>query len=117
MASDFRIKEQLPELARRIVDTYLEPSGMHHLGHCPLPNYDDIIEIVEDLKEIIFPGYRRRERLHVGNVLFHVGDLIDGLHDKLTVQTGRALRHEARAGCDGETDYEALGQAKTLQFL
>jgi len=119
MASDFRLKEQLPELTRQIVATYSEVGAINHLGYCPLPNYEAVVEIVEDLKEIIYPGYRRREGLHLGNVTYHVGDLIDGLHDKLTVQIGRALRHEANASklCDSDTDFEALGQAKAIQFL
>lgn len=119
MASDFRLKEQLPELTRKIVSTYNEVGEINHLGHCPLPNYEVVIAIVEDLKEIIYPGYRRREGLHLGNVTYHVGDLIDGLHDKLTTQIGRALRHEAgdTAECHGQMDYEALGQTKAIQFL
>src|SRR5690242_13534083 len=119
MASDLRLKEQLPELTNRIVETYREVSTISHLGHCPLPNYEAVVEIIADLKEIIYPGYRRREGLHLGNVTYHVGDLIDGLHDKLTTQIGRALRHEAgdTAECHGQTDYEALGQAKAIQFL
>ena len=94
--SDLRRKEELPELTKRIVDTYRSVGSINHLGHCPLPNYEVVISIVEDLKEIIYPGYRRREGLHLGNVTYHVGDLIDGLHDKLTTQIGRAMRHEAR---------------------
>ena len=100
MASDFRVKEQLPELTRRIVETYTDVGSINHLGHCPLPNYEVVISVIEDLKEIIYPGYRRREGLHLGNVTYHVGDLIDGLHDKLTTQIGRALRHEAGASHD-----------------
>jgi serine O-acetyltransferase len=119
MASDFRLKEQLPELTRRIVETYTTTSSISHLGHCPLPSFEAIVSIVEDLKEILYPGYRRREGLHLGNVIYHVGDLIDRLHDKLTMQIARAIRHEAAATqqLDGDTDYEALGQAKTLAFL
>ncbi|HEX4132948.1 MAG TPA: serine O-acetyltransferase EpsC [Pirellulales bacterium] len=120
MATDFRRKELLPELTKRIVETYTEIGSINHLGHCPLPSYDAVIEIVEELKEILYPGYRRREGLHFGNVMYHVGDLIDGLHDKLTQQIGRALRHDARIStspCDPEIDYEALGQAKAIQFL
>jgi serine O-acetyltransferase len=119
MASDFRLKEQLPELTQRIVQTYDEVCTINHLGHCPLPNYDLIIAACEDLKEIIYPGFRRREGLHAGNVMYHVGDLIDGLHDKLTVQIGRALRHDAGASdmCTEDRDFEALGQAKAIQFL
>ena len=122
MASDTRLKERLPELTERIVATYRDIGGaIHHLGHCPLPNYEAVVGCIEDLKEIIYPGYRRREGLHLGNVTYHVGDLIEGLHDKLTTQIGRALRHEAgatrRPACDDDADYEALGQAKAIDFL
>lgn len=119
MATDFRLKEQLPRLTQRIVQTYDEVGSINHLGHCPLPNYDVIISAIEDLREILFPGFRRREGLHRGNVLYHVGDLVDKLHDRLTVQIGRALRHDSRSAedCDTVQDYEALGQAKTLLFL
>jgi serine O-acetyltransferase len=119
MASDVRLKEQLPELTKRIVQTYSELTSISHLGHCPLPNYEVIIAAIEDLKEIIYPGYRRREGLHIGNVTYHVGDLIDGLHDRLTTQIGRALRHEAGFAndCGPDHDFEALGQAKAILFL
>jgi serine O-acetyltransferase len=119
VASDVRRKEELPELTKRIVDTYSDVSSINHLGHCPLPNYEVVVGIMEDLKEIIYPGYRRREGLHLGNVTYHVGDLIDGLHDKMTNQIARALRHDARAdgSPDCETDFEALGQLKAIEFL
>jgi serine O-acetyltransferase len=119
MASDFRLKDQLPKLTERIVRTYEEVGSINHLGHCPLPSYDEIIAATEELKEIIFPGYRRREGLHRGNVGYYVGELIDRLHDRFTRQIGRALRHEAGAtnDCENDEDYEALGQQKTLLFL
>src|SRR5262245_10254596 len=119
MATDIRLKEMLPELTKRIVHTYSEVGTINHLGHCPLPNYEVVIACCEDLKEVIYPGFRRREGLHMGNVLYHVGDLIDSLHDKLTVQIGRALRHDAGASemCTDQADFEALGQVKTVQFL
>jgi serine O-acetyltransferase len=122
MASDFRLKEQLPQLTDEIVATYAEVGKINHLGHCPLPRYDVVVACLEDLKEIIYPGYRRREGLHAGNVTYHVGDLIDGLHDKLTTQIARALLHEERVRqkldpCEEKVDYEAKGQAMAIDFL
>ena len=122
MATDFRLKDQLPKLTERIVATYDDLGTMNHLDHCPLPKYKEVIAAVEDLMEVIYPGYRRREGLHRGNIAYYVGDLVDRLHDRLTQQIGRALRHEAvRDGlledCADAEDYEALGQAKTLLFL
>jgi serine O-acetyltransferase len=119
MATDFRLKDRLPDLTQRIVETYHQDDRINHLGHCPLPSYDAIVSALEDLKEILYPGYRRREGLHLANVTYHVGDLIDRLHDRLTTQIARALRHEAGAQEPerSDADFEALGQARTMQFL
>jgi serine O-acetyltransferase len=122
MASDVRLKEELPALTDEIVETYATVSTINHLGHCPLPKYEEVVSAVEDLKDIIYPGYRRREGLHIGNVTYHVGDLIDSLHDKLTTQIARALQHETRVArgvsqCDDQVDYQAKGQSVTVTFL
>lgn len=121
MATDFRLKKSLPELTERIVATYSEVAKIHHLGHCPLPSYEAVVAAVEDLKEVLYPGYRRRDRLHLANVAYHVGDLIDRLHDRLTTQIARACCHGAgkNVSCDAQQryDFEALGQAKAMAFL
>ncbi|MFN6103407.1 MAG: serine O-acetyltransferase [Planctomycetaceae bacterium] len=123
MATDLRMKEDLPDLTRRILETYQTIGKINHLGHCPLPSLNSVIEIVDDLKEVLFPGYRRRQNLHSGNVAFHVGNLVDALHDSLTQQIARALRHdfdlrnETECGAGNDVDFEALGQAKAVQFL
>lgn len=123
MATDVRMKERLPELTDRILETYQKIAGIHHLGHCPLPSVDEVIEIGQDLKEILYPGYRKRQNLHFGNVAYHVGDLVDSLHDRLTQQITRALRHDhrrkngLRCGQDKEIDFEILGQERALKFL
>ena len=123
MATDFRKKEdRLAELHQRLVTTYGETScgplaGMNNLDHCPLPKYDEVIAIIGELMEVLYPGYHQRQGLHQGNIGHYVGDLLDRLHDRLTTQLGRALRHEAGDGCQGDHDFEALGQAKALEFL
>ena len=44
MASDFRLKEQLPRLTDRIVETYTDIGTINYLGHSPLPSYEAIQE-------------------------------------------------------------------------
>jgi serine O-acetyltransferase len=120
MATDIRLKENLPEITEAIVATYFECNRTSHLGHKPLPSREVIAEILCDLLDILYPGYWRRQNLHMGNVEYHVGDLIDGLHDKLTLQIARALRHEhdcAPAESRPEIDLEALAQQKTVELL
>jgi len=121
MASDFRLKEKLPGLTDRIVETYAEVGAISHLGYCPLPNYDTIVGATEALKEVLYPGYRRRDGLHLGNVTYHVGDLMDTLHDTLTAQIARALCHEAAKDrpfdAGRRRDFEAEGQVRAVAFL
>src|SRR5260370_20785428 len=123
MATDLSRKDELPELTSRIIETYQTFGKINHLGHCPLPNLSTVIDIAEDLKEVIFPGYRRRQNLHMGNVAYHVGEIIASLHDALTQQFARALRHEhdlrhnVNCGAGSDVDFEALGETRALQFL
>jgi len=121
MATDLKIKESLPELTDRIVQTYVDMSTINHLGHCPLPSYEKVIAATEDLKEILYPGYRRRSRLHAGNVVYHVGDLVDGLHDTLSLEIARATCHGAgkTRTCNPEqkATFERIGQEKAYAFL
>ena len=52
----------------------------------------------------------------MGNVAYHVGDLIDSLHDRMTQQIARAFRHNCLAQ-DLETDFEFRAQEIAVQFL
>src|ERR1700677_1539964 len=116
MATDIRLKEGLSEITEALVATYTECRHINHLGHKPLPNREAIVDILADLMDILYPGYVRRQNLHIGNVEYHIGDLVDGLHDKLTVQIYRALRHE----CDDPNvvpDLEALAQQKAVDLM
>jgi serine O-acetyltransferase len=116
MATDLRLKELLPALTERLVETYEECGQLNHLGHSPLPSYREITEILHDLREILLPGYGRRQNLHMGNVGYHVGDLIDSLHDRLTTQVARAFRHDCKAS-QLENDFEAEAQLLVIRFL
>jgi serine O-acetyltransferase len=116
MATDIRLKEGLPEITEALVATYTETKFINHLAHRPLPSREAVAEILCDLMDILYPGFVRRQNLHIGNVEYHVGDLIDGLHDKLTQQIARALRHEYEQE-DGGTDFEAIAQQKAIGLL
>jgi serine O-acetyltransferase len=122
VASDFRLKEQLPKLTEEIVASYTPEDAINHLGHCALPSYTGVIDILLNLKDVLYPGYRRKVGLHAGNIHYHVGGLIDTLHDQLTTEIARALRHEHRVqqnhqDCEGELDFEAKGQAMAIELL
>src|SRR5262245_56587281 len=114
--SEPRPAESLPGITRRIVETYKECGATHHLGHSPLPSYREVVDILADLREILYPGYGRRQNLHMGNVAYHVGDLIDSLHVRLTQQVCRAFRHDCKAR-DFAADLEFRAEEVVIRFL
>jgi serine O-acetyltransferase len=116
MATDIRLKDELPAITDLLVETYTECSRLNHLAHEPLPSRDAVADIVADLYEVLYPGYGKRQNLHMGNIGYHVGNLIDGLHDKLTTQIARALRHELCAESP-HADCEKMAEPKALELL
>ena len=116
MATDVRLKDELPAITDLLVETYTECSRLNHLAHEPLPSRDAVAEVVGDLFEVLFPGYGRRQNLHIGNIGYYVGSLVDALHDKLTQQIARALRHELCREAP-HVDCEAIAQPKAVELL
>ena len=116
MATDIRLKEELPAITDLLVETYTECSRLNHLAHEPLPNKDAVAEIVADLFEVLYPGYGRLQRVHIGNIGYYVGGLVDALHDKLTTQIARALRHELCHEAP-HADCEKMAQPKAVELL
>jgi serine O-acetyltransferase len=116
MATDLKTADPLSAITQRIVETYEECGAIHHLGHSPLPSYREVVDILADLREILYPGYGRRQNLHMGNVAYHVGDLIDGLNNRLTQQIARAFRYDCKAQ-DSEGDLDAKAQSIVIRFL
>src|ERR1700678_2866936 len=94
MATDIQMKEGLSSITEALVATYSQCSRINHLGHEPLPSKEAVRDILDELFEIIYPGFGRRQNLHIGNIEYYVGSMVDSLCGKLTEQMARALRHE-----------------------
>lgn len=111
---------RLPELTWLIFESYADTPTVNRLDRCPLPNKEAIVEILSDLNEILFPGYRRRDRLNTSNVLYYAGNLIEKIFESLSVQISRALCGCGEGGaCDPDKriEYEKTGQELTYKFL
>ena len=123
MIADLRGNDVLSNLAGRIVDSYHDLETIEHLDQSPLPNFQVVIGIAADLKEIIFPGYHQCRNLHWTNVAEHVGDLLKGLYDRLKEQIACApairsrRRGLAAGGAWNGDDADKRAREKALAFL
>jgi len=59
-------------------------------GH-PLPSRDKLIDVVERLKAVLFPGYFGLSEMSADNVRFHIGALLDSIRRDLREQIKRGL--------------------------
>jgi serine O-acetyltransferase len=57
----------------------------------PLPSRNSIIDIVEQLRSVLFPGYFGTSELDGDNVYFHVGATLDSIQRSLKEQIKRGL--------------------------
>ncbi|MDO4521625.1 MAG: serine O-acetyltransferase EpsC [Eubacteriales bacterium] len=53
-----------------------------------------IIEILNNVRRVLFPGYFETKRLHCSTISYHVGELLEDIQYKLTRQVRRALAHQ-----------------------
>jgi serine O-acetyltransferase len=57
----------------------------------PLPESEKVIELVEDLRSVLFPGYYGNSRLTPDSINFHVGATLDKVLGQLEEQVRRGL--------------------------
>ena len=94
-------KDHLPELTEELVAAYTSGTDgqcLHHLDRKPLPSREMVFDILTDLFDVLFPGFGRRQNLHLRNIEYYIGDLLDSLQDKLTQQIRASPAARSSAG-------------------
>ncbi len=119
--------ENLPEITWRLVESCSTFKLIQHLGPCPMPSRDVVVDILNDLLEVLYPGFGRRNNLHIGSINYFMGEILDRVYDKLATQITLALCHGMSCGssedCDGKcnvslrSEVEQKGREKALAFL
>jgi serine O-acetyltransferase len=94
MAEDMD-KGRIEDIVEAIVATYGD-SGTNFIDVANLPVREKIMAILEDLLELLFPGYTGKRVVTQENVRYIVGDILCKLRSDLAEQVGLALRHECR---------------------
>jgi serine O-acetyltransferase len=80
-------------------------------------NRSVIIETVEKLRSLIFPGYFGKKGITSGSVEYYAGDVLEEVSFNLSAQIARALRHgDAFAEAD-EKIVECKAEELTFMFL
>jgi len=117
-------RDQISSITREVLKTFgkLQPK-LEHLAPSPLPDKSSVIQIVDDLLEVIYPGYFGRKYVEIANIEYHIGDLIDSIYARLTVEVYRSVRPscdrsaEFCSHCHDRGEDEALALLRKLPDL
>src|SRR5215468_11710651 len=118
MHEHLKKRDQVREVTRELMQTFgaLQPK-LEHFATTPLPDRASVITILDDLLEVIYPGYFGRKYVESSNIEYYVGDLLDSIYARLTQEIYRSVRPDcenASEACD-----HCLGNAEeqSVQFL
>ncbi len=78
---DFVMGAKLGDLVEQVVASYNADSRTQHIDRIYLPSRAEIIQLVQDLLELVYPGFIGRQHLTQHNVAYHVGDLLPRIAD------------------------------------
>jgi serine O-acetyltransferase len=90
------IETDLPNLVDDIIKNYEIFGGMDHLVGRDLPSKKVVIEVLEDLLTVFFPGYLGKADITKSNVKYVVGNILTSVYVRLTAEVDKSLKHVCR---------------------
>ena len=109
--------EQLEELVAEIIGTYQGDSGINFIDATNLPVRDRILEIIDLLFEVLFPGYTGKRAITKSNINFVVIDIICHIYTELSTQIEKSLKYRCRMENCGTGDCRKMSEDATVHLL
>jgi len=98
-------KSKIEKRLDLLVESYNHGSGINFIDDINLPVNNAIVDILDNLMEIIFPGYTGKRIITTENVSYIIGELLCKVRSSLESQILRALKHECRINnCQNSCD-------------
>ena len=89
-------RKELPGAIKDILDGMADESCFAHIGDEPIHFSTSVREMIENFREILFPGYFSKEKVDAANLPYHMGQAVSQLYDIISEQVAHVLRHDCR---------------------
>jgi serine O-acetyltransferase len=109
--------DKVPAVVKRLLNSWYSKDCFEHISPVAIPSHEKIIEIVQQARRILFPGYFTKTRLHAANFEYYIGKETTDLYEKVTEQITMAIRHDCRRNNLPCTNCEEQSQEMTLAFI
>jgi serine O-acetyltransferase len=112
-----QLRSQLPRIAEAIIDTCNDRECYTHVDYEPIPSRERVIEIIDRLREILFPGYFTRGKLDPVNLRYSMGQTTATVFDLLSEQIGLSIRHDCFRYEQSCSECDEQGHRLALKLL
>lgn len=100
-----QLNKRLPDVVERLVRSVVDEPRMQHLNRVFLPIRDAIINSIDLMRQIVYPGYFGKQGLTSQNISFRLGELVIDLTDLLYEQVRCCLRYRQQIpGSNGDDE-------------
>jgi serine O-acetyltransferase len=119
--ADYR--SRLSGIVDKIVKGCDDTKCYAHIDYEQLPSLAAVVDILNKLRSVLFPGYFNSEKLDPVNLNYHVGRTVSELFDLLSDQISRGIRHDcfkydlACTECDQRGYEHALALLESIPEL
>jgi len=108
---------KIENLVDRITKTYGDDRGINFIDAANLPVRDKIIEVLDQLIELLFPGYTGRRTITKSNVRYVVIDIFYHVYTELSEQIERAFKYRCRLENCSTGDCRRLAEDAAMHLL
>ena len=117
MQKDESVDRMMEGLVRQIVRTYRDDTGINFIDAANLPVRSKILEILDFLTELLFPGYTGKRTVTQSNVSFIVLDILYHVYTELSEQIERGFKYRCRLENCSTGDCRRMADEATLHLL
>jgi serine O-acetyltransferase len=110
-------RPSIDAVTRSLLDSYRELPNLAHIDAGPLPTRVQVVELVELLRNLIFPGYFCPQPLSHASIASHAAGLLAEVRSRMEQLVGLALRFVARHKGDPDIDHTPRAQHITDAFM
>ena len=90
------IEKGLPDLVKKISENYETYGGINHLDGKDLPSKNIVIEILDDLLTVLFPGYLGKEKVTKSNINDYLTKILNSIYVTLVNEIDKSLKYFCR---------------------
>jgi serine O-acetyltransferase len=117
MQKDRPAVDKIENLVASLIETYQDDRGINFIDAVNLPVRDKVVEILDLLIEILFPGYTGKRAVTKSNIQYVVIDILYHVYTELSEQIERAFKYRCRLQNCSTGDCRSLAEDAAMHLL